>query len=261
MGVRSHKKGPLMRILIANDDGIYSPGISALAEVAVQFGEVRVVAPDVERSSAGHSITASAPLSYKRTPLPIDAQAYRVNGTPADCVAVGIHQWEKVDVVLSGVNQGSNLGSAIWHSGTLAAAKQAALLGSRGIALSTPSTETEPDYELLKPWLAKVLEVLLPANKFPLINVNLPPRHPHGLLWTRQSVSQYDGRMVAGKDPMGRNHFWFTVVPIENAEEGTDRWAVERGFVSMTPLRLDLTNDEELAEAKKRHPVDSVLFA
>ncbi len=261
MGIAFENKGPGMRILIANDDGIYSPGILALAEVATQFGEVRVVAPDVERSSASHSITASAPLSYKKTPLRVDAEAFRVNGTPADCVAVGIHQWEKVDVVLSGVNQGSNLGSAIWHSGTLAAAKQAALLGSRGIALSTPSTETEPDYELLKPWLAKVLAMLLPASEFPLINVNLPPRQPKGLLWTRQSVSHYDGRMVAGKDPMGRNHFWFTVVPIENAEEGTDRWAVERGYVSMTPLLLDLTNDKELAAAKQRHPVDSVLFA
>lgn len=251
-----------MRILIANDDGIYSPGLAALAEVATRFGEVRVVAPDVERSSAGHSITAAAPLSYKRTPLRVPGvEAFRVNGTPADCAALGIHQWDNVDVVLSGVNQGSNLGSAIWHSGTLAAAKQAALLGSRGIALSTPSTETEPDYALLKPWLAKVLEVLLPANEYPLLNVNLPALQPKGILWTRQSVRQYDGRMVAGKDPMGRNHFWFTVVPIENAEEGTDRWAVEQGYVSMTPLRLDLTHDEALAAAPLSHPVDSILFA
>jgi 5'-nucleotidase len=250
-----------MRILIANDDGIYSPGIAALAEIAVRFGEVRVVAPDVERSSAGHSITAAAPLSYKRTPLRVAAEAYRVNGTPADCVALGIHQWEKVDVVLSGMNLGSNLGSAIWHSGTLAAAKQAALLGARGIAVSTPSTETEPDYEVLKPWVSKVLELLLPANELQLVNVNLPASHPKGLLWTRQSMLHYDGRMVAGKDPMGRNHFWFTVVPVEHAEEGTDRWAIERGYVSMTPLRLDLTNDEQLALARERHPVDSVLFS
>jgi 5'-nucleotidase len=250
-----------MRILIANDDGIYSPGIAALAEIAVRFGEVRVVAPDVERSSAGHSITAAAPLSYKRTPLKVAAEAFRVNGTPADCVALGLHQWDKVDVVLSGINIGSNLGSAIWHSGTLAAAKQAALLGARGIAISTPSTETEPDYETLKPWVAKVLEVLLPADELQLVNVNLPPRQPNGILWTRQSMTQYDGRMVAGKDPMGRSHFWFTVIPVENAEEGTDRWAIERGYVSMTPLRLDLTNDEELVLARQRHPVDTVFFA
>jgi len=114
-----------MRILITNDDGVYSPGIAALAEVALSLGEVRIVAPDVERSSAGHSITATRPLGYKRTPLK-DSEAYRVDGTPADCVALGTYHWEHVDIVLSGINLGSNLGNSIWHSGTLAAAKQAA---------------------------------------------------------------------------------------------------------------------------------------
>src|SRR6185369_17258943 len=190
-----------MRLLLSNDDGVYSPGISALAEVATEFGEVRIVAPDVERSSAAHSITANYPLSWKRTPLKVEA--YRVNGTPADCVALGISQWEHVDVVLSGINLGSNLGSAMWHSGTLAAAKQAVLHGARGIAVSTPSTETAPDYALLKPWLDKVLELLLSATELELVNVNLPGRQPRGILWTRMSIRQYDGRMVAGKDPMG----------------------------------------------------------
>src|SRR5580693_1212209 len=138
-----------MRILIANDDGIYSPGIAALAEVAAQFGDVRIVAPDVEMSSAGHAITSSRPLSYKRTPIR-GFEAYRVNGTPADCVALGAHGWERVDVVLSGINLGSNLGNSMWHSGTLAAAKQAVLLGLRGIALSVPVTTGEPDFEVLK---------------------------------------------------------------------------------------------------------------
>src|SRR6266481_8456179 len=149
-----------MRILIANDDGIYSPGIAMLAEVAAKFGDVRIVAPDVEQSSAGHSITALRPLSYKRTPIG-NFDAYRVNGTPADCVALGTYHWEKVDVVLSGINLGSNLGNALWHSGTLAAAQQAALLGVRGIAVSTPVPEGEPDFEVLKPWAARVLELLL----------------------------------------------------------------------------------------------------
>src|SRR3954464_7858462 len=147
-----------MRILITNDDGVYSPGIAALAAVAASFGEVRIVAPDVERSSAGHSITATRPLDYKRTPIK-GIDAYRVDGTPADCVALGTYHWEKVDVVLSGINLGSNLGNSIWHSGTLAAAKQAALLGMRGIAFSTPVTRGgEPDFEALKPYVAKVLD-------------------------------------------------------------------------------------------------------
>src|SRR4051812_38320216 len=202
-----------MRILVTNDDGVYSPGIAALAQVATKFGEVRVVAPDVERSSAGQSITASRPLSYKRTPS-TDVETYRVNGTPADCVALGAHNWEKIDVVLSGINLGSNLGSAVWHSGTLAAAKQAALLGLRGIAFSTPVTETEPDFPALSPWVEKTLRLLLEQNKMPLVNVNIPVR-PTGMCWTRQSIQHYDGRVVPAKDPMGRQHYWYTVVPIE----------------------------------------------
>src|SRR6266853_6629853 len=103
-----------MRILVSNDDGIYSPGIATLATVASRFGIVRIVAPDVEQSSMGHAITSNRPLRYKRTPVK-DFEAYRVNGTPADCVALGVHNWEKVDVVLSGINLGSNLGNSIWH--------------------------------------------------------------------------------------------------------------------------------------------------
>jgi 5'-nucleotidase len=243
-----------MRILIANDDGVYSPGLRALAEVAAEFGEVRVVAPDVEMSSTGHSITASRPLNYRRTPIK-GIEAYRVNGTPADCVALGAHHWEKVDVVLSGINLGPNLGNGIWHSGTLAAAKQAVLLGMRGIAFSTPVTDDEPDFDILKPWVAKVLQLLLHESKLSLVNVNLPPYEAKGMRWTRVSVRQYDGKVVPGTDPLGREHYWFTVIPLKGTEEGTDRWAVEQGYVSMTPLRLDLTNEQELAEARTRHPL------
>src|SRR3954451_147706 len=149
-----------MKILIANDDGIYSPGILALAKVASRFGQVRIVAPDVEQSSMGHAITASRPLRFKKISLS-DFDAYRVNGTPADCVALGSHHWGHVDLVLSGINLGLNVGNSCWHSGTLAAAKQAALLGLRGIALSTSVTETrEPDFEALEPYVTKVLEIL-----------------------------------------------------------------------------------------------------
>ncbi len=243
-----------MRILVTNDDGIYSPGIAALARVASKFGEVRVVAPDVEQSSMGHAITATRPLHYKRSPITFEGiEAHRVNGTPADCVALGTHLWEKVDVVLSGVNLGTNLGNAMWHSGTLAGAKQAVLLGMRGIAFSTPTGHVEPDFKSLEPFIEETLNVLLDIPDLCLINVNLPPT-PKGLKWTRQSVRQYDGRVVAGDDPMGRKHYWFTVVPLEAAEEGTDRWAVENGYVSITPLRLDLTNEKELARALDKEP-------
>lgn len=244
-----------MRILISNDDGIYSPGLVCLAEVASKFGEVRVVAPDVEQSSMSHAITSSRPLSYRKTPLTRfeggKIEAYRVNGTPADCVALGVHNWDGAEVVLSGVNLGTNLGSAVWHSGTLAAAKQAALLGLRGIAFSTPTTETEPDFPALAPWIEKTLGTLLGLKGLPLVNVNVPPS-PKGVCWTRQAIQHYDGKVVPATDPMGRSHFWYTVVPIEKADEGTDRWAMGRGFVSITPLRLDLTDDALLDQERTR---------
>lgn len=233
-----------MRILIVNDDGIYSPGILALAQVASEFGQVSIVAPDGERSSTGHAVTHSRPLSYRRTPV-AGFEAFRVDGTPADCVAVGFSISEKADVVLSGINLGHNLGNSMWHSGTLAGAKQAALMGSRGIALSAPAGNIESDFERLKPQVAEVLRNLLPDDSLPLVNVNFP-LSPRGSLWTRQSVRHYDGKVVPIKDPLGRQLYWFTVVPMEEAEEGTDRWAIERGLVSITPLRLDLTDHASL---------------
>jgi 5'-nucleotidase len=243
----------IMRILITNDDGVYSPGIAALAQVASRFGKVRIVAPDVEMSSASGSITAARPVSYKRTALPDpQLEAYRVNGTPGDCVMLGKTLWEKVELVLSGVNIGTNLGNALWHSGTLAGAKQAALLGLRGIAFSAPATDREhPDFEMLKPWVAKVLEMLLDVPDLRLVNVNLPARPPRGTVWACQSVRHYDGKVVPGKDPMGRTHYWFTTIPVEATEEATDRWAIEQGYVSMTPITLDLTDHGALERVRK----------
>lgn len=244
-----------MRILITNDDGIYSPGIAALAKVASKFGEVRVVAPDVEQSSMGHAVTHSRPLSYKKSPIEFGGlEAYRVNGTPADCVALGTHLWSKTDVVLSGINMGPNLGNSMWHSGTLAAAKQAVLLGIRGIALSTPVGKTEPNFELLAPFVEKTLSLLLKSTELSLYNVNFP-ENPQDISWTRQSVRLYDGTIIPGTDPLGRKHYWFTVKPLEAAEEGTDRWAVENGLVSITPLRLDLTDEVTLKKEMQREPL------
>ncbi len=247
-----------MNILITNDDGIYSPGIAALARIAKQFGTVKIVAPDVEQSSMGHAITHSRPLSYRRAPITFeDVEAFKVNGTPADCVALGLHMFPDTQVVLSGINMGPNLGNSMWHSDTLAAAKQATLLGVTGIALSTPVGNTEPDFEGLSQWTRDVLEILIEnkepvENKEPaLYNVNFPAQ-PQGIVWTRQSVRLYDGRVVAGEDPMGRENYWITVIPLEPADKGTDRWAVENNLVSITPLRLDLTAHDELAERVKR---------
>jgi len=233
-----------MRILIVNDDGVYSPGIRALAERARHFGEVRIVAPDVEQSSMGHAITHSRPLRYKKAEVG-DFDAYKVNGTPADCVALGCHHWEQVDVVLSGINLGPNLGNSMWHSGTLAGAKQASLLGIRGIAFSLLSGYEAEDFERLAPHVDEVLEKVLRQYDYKLLNINFPPE-PKGIMWTRQSVRQYDGAVIASEDPYKRPIYWCTVRALEPAEEGTDRHAIEEGYISITPLRLDLTHHADL---------------
>lgn len=244
-----------MRILVSNDDGVYSPGIACLARVARRFGEVRVVAPDVEQSAAAHSISITRPVSYRQTPIFGEIEGYRVNGTPADCVALGLFLWERVDVVLSGINLGPNLGYGIWHSGTVAAAKQAALLGVRGIALSTSVVHDEPDFAALEPHVERVLSALLPVDDLPLANVNLPPS-PGAMRWTRQSARAYDGKVVPGTDPMGRQHYWFTVEPTIQTEPGTDLWAMEHGDISITPLVLDVTDHGELERLRAEHPLD-----
>lgn len=244
-----------MRILISNDDGIYSPGIATLARIAARFGEVRIVAPDVEQSSMGHAITASRPLRIRHTTIG-DFDAWRVNGTPADCVALGAHLWEKVDVVFSGINLGPNLGNSCWHSGTLAAAKQARLLGMRGIAFSAPGGDAPPDFERIEPYIASVIEHLLRQPDLPLVNVNFPAQ-PRGIRWTRLSIRLYDGYVVPSTDPMDRPIYWFAVRPLEAPEEGTDRWAVDQGFVSMTPLRLDLTDEAALSRCLAHTPLAS----
>jgi 5'-nucleotidase len=246
-----------MRLLLANDDGIYSPGLSALAETAAEFGEIHIVAPDVEQSSMGHAITHSRPITIKKTPIGA-WDAHRVNGTPADCVALGVELFKGVDVVLSGINLGPNLGNSMWHSGTLAAAKQAALLGLRGIALSTPTGGGEPDFPRLRPWVARVIELLIDLPELKLVNVNFPA-DPVGMCWARQAVTHYDGRVVPGKDPMGRPHYWLSVRRVEEIEEGTDLWAVRNGYVSITPLRLDLTDEKALESVRSTVKLETLV--
>jgi 5'-nucleotidase len=234
-----------MRILIANDDGIFSPGLIALAEVAEKFGDVLVMAPDVEQSAMGHAITVQRPLRYFKTRLN-QFEAYRVNGTPADCVAIGMYHWGKPDLVLSGVNLGSNLGNDIWSSGTVAAAKQATLLGVPAMAFSMPVNGVEPNFEGTKPYIAQVIQMFMEEKEWPmLVNVNLPT-DPQGILWTHQSVRHYNGKVVEGEDPMGRKHYWFAAIPLTEPDEGSDRWAVDHNLVSLTPLRLNLTDENWL---------------
>jgi 5'-nucleotidase len=148
-----------------------------------------------------------------------------------------------------------NMGNGIWHSGTLAAAKQATLFGIRGIAFSTPVRGDQPDFDALAPHVERVLEALLADDTARLINVNVP-QSPKGIAWTCQAVRHYDGKVVPDQDPMGRQLFWFTVVPIEETEPGTDLWAFSRSYISMTPLSLDLTDHPELERLRAAMPME-----
>jgi 5'-nucleotidase len=235
-----------VRILVTNDDGIFSPGLCQLAKSASEFGDVRIVAPDIEQSSVAHAITASRPLSHRRARVG-RFEAFRVNGTPADCVALGCHVWGSVDIVFSGINLGLNVGNAMWHSGTLAAAKQAALLGVRGVAWSAPETGDEPEYSAIRPYLDRVIQQVLQLPQLSLVNVNFPSR-PRGVVFTRQSVRRYEGAVVPSRDPLGRDIYWLLARPLEATEGGTGQHAIDHDLVSITPLRLDLTDHGALAK-------------
>lgn len=238
-----------MKILVTNDDGIYSPGLLCLAQIATAYGEVIVMAPDIEQSSMGQAITSGRPITFKKSPIHFEGiEAFRVAGTPADCVALGTHLYEDVELVLSGINIGANLGNSAWHSGTLSAARQAVLFGVRGIALSVSVGEGEPDFETLRPAVSDALNETVNMSQLKLLNINFP-RQPSGeISWTRQSVRHYDGKIMPNKDPMGRQHYWFTVEPIEPEEKDSDRWAVKHGKTSITPMILDLTDEKYLNE-------------
>lgn len=241
-----------MQILVTNDDGIFSPGLQALAEAAARFGDVTVVAPDVEQSAMGHAITIWRPLTWKKARVG-SFEAYRVNGTPADCTALGLYRWGGADLVLSGINLGANLGHDVWHSGTVAAARQAVFFGRPAVAFSLDINGEEQDFAAQKPTVEEVLRMLLENGALqdsssghpPLINVNLP-RRSTGFRWTHQSVRSYSGKVIEGEDPRGRKHFWFSAVPLTGPDEGSDRWAVDNGLVSLTPLRIELTDEKKL---------------
>ena len=237
-----------MKILVTNDDGIYSPGLSCLAKCASKYGDVIVMAPDVEQSSMGQAITSAKPITYKRSPIHFEGMdAYRVSGTPADCVALGTHLFDDIDIVLSGINIGSNLGNSAWHSGTLSAARQAVLFGIRGVALSVSVGENEPDFDALEPYVEDSLKEVMHESTMELLNINFPRKPLGEIVWTCQSVRHYDGKVIQQEDPMGREHYWFTVFPIEEVEDDTDRWAVKNGKTSITPMILDLTDKKILS--------------
>ena len=230
-------------ILVSNDDGVHAPGISALATALEAAGEVWVVAPDRERSAVGHALTLHRPLTADQ----LGPRRFAVNGTPSDCVNLALLGLLPVrpQIVVAGVNAGSNLGDDVTYSGTVSAALEAALLGVPGLAVSLIQPTGPASYRPAARVATRLSRLLLrdPDRGATLLNVNVPPGQPRGVRLTRLGRRLYSEKVVERQDPRGRRYFWIGVgPPAWEAGEDTDYAAIRSGYVSVTPLMLDLTD-------------------
>lgn len=235
-----------MNILVSNDDGILAPGLALLAEACQKVGSVTVVAPDREQSGTSHSLTLARPVRPSRRP----DGAYQIDGTPTDCVliALGALLPEKPDFVFSGVNHGPNMGEDVLYSGTVAVAMEAVTLGVPGIGISFVGNDLEmmAGYRgLLESLVARITSV----DEFPretILNINLPKipaSQVKGIRVTRLGSRFFSESLTAMKDPWGREMFWIGGGTVTWSKgEDTDHAAVAAGYVSVTPLHMDLTN-------------------
>jgi 5'-nucleotidase len=231
-------------ILVTNDDGVHALGLAALAEALGPLGEVWVVAPEREQSACGHALTLHRPLR----PHQWGERRFAVNGTPSDCVNLGVLGFlpERPVLVASGVNHGSNLGDDVTYSGTVSAAMEGTLLGVPSMAVSLVDGGDVPAAARVARLVAmRVLVEGLPPGT--LLNVNVPRQAPRGIRFTRLGHRVYSEKVVEQNDPRGRTHYWLGGGPPQwEALEGTDMGAVHEGFVAVTPLHLDLTNHRAL---------------
>ena len=251
-----------MRILLTNDDGIHAPGLDVLETLARQFSDdIWIVAPAEEQSGAGHSLTLNQPVRLRQ----YDERRFAVSGTPTDAVMMALRKVlpGKPDVILSGVNRGANLGDDVTYSGTVSAAIEGALAGIPSIAFSQVyASEGMGDavpFGAAEAWGARVLAPLLDAPFAPrtLINVNfpaLPAQDVHGIRVVRQGFHDYArGSLVEGTDPRGYQYYWFGLHGIEHTPgHASDLEAIQDGYVSVTPLQLDLTHEGSLAQLASR---------
>ncbi len=238
-------------VLVTNDDGIHSPGLMALARSVREIADAYVIAPDRERSAVGHALTMHRPLRVEN----LREQVYSVNGTPTDCVAVGLAKIlpQKPSLIVSGINRGANLGDDITYSGTVSAAIEGTIFGVPSIAVSIMLDGTQPPhYEAAQHYclLAArfVLKNSLPYDTLLNVNVpNLPLREIKGVKFTRQSKRIYDGSVHETASPWGEIFYWIGGgKPYWEHGEDTDINAVMEGYVSITPIHLDLTNNKAI---------------
>jgi 5'-nucleotidase len=230
-------------ILVSNDDGIHAPGIAALAAAIETAGEVWVVAPDRERSAVGHALTLHRPLTAEQ----LGPRRFAVNGTPSDCVNLALLGLLPVrpQLVIAGINAGSNLGDDVTYSGTVSAALEGTLLGVPGLAVSLVQPSGPASYRPAARAAARLALLLLRERERgpTLLNVNVPAGQPRGIKLTRLGRRLYSEKVVERRDPRGRRYFWIGVgPPAWEAGEDTDYAAVHAGYVSVTPLLLDLTD-------------------
>lgn len=256
-----------MRILLCNDDSVHARGILVLQKALQSLGDVRVVAPLEEKSTAGHSLTIHKPLRI----LEMSKNFYGVSGSPADCVHIGvaeIFKGKKPDLVVSGINRGANLGQDIFYSGTVSAAREAAIMGLPALAVSLSidfykrKSETKLNYETAGALAKKVIQAFfLGKKKFglpehTLLNLNspdLPLKKVKGISLARQGFRYYSSEILRRRDHRGKDYFWVGGgYKGFMKEQGTDCDTVERGYAALTPLRLDTTYHEYLLELVER---------
>lgn len=252
-----------MRILLTNDDGVNAAGLKLLEEVASAFtDDLWVVAPAEEQSGTGHSLTLTKPVRLRK----LGDKRFAVAGTPTDAVLMALFHLmpdERPDVIISGINRGANLAEDVTYSGTVSAAMEGALAGVRSIALSQVyaregMADTVP-FAAAQHWAPRVLEQLLQAQLSPgtLVNVNfpaLPSEEVKGVKVVRQGIRDYGRtRIVQRTDPRGYSYYWFGLGPsIETPGHSTDLEAISEGYVSVTPLHLDLTHEASLGTLADR---------
>lgn len=248
-----------MRILLTNDDGINAPGLAVLERIARELSDdVWICAPAEENSGAGHSLTLHLPVRLRQH----GEKRFSVTGTPTDAVNLGLRKLfadGKPDVIISGVNNGENLADDVTYSGTISAAMEGALAGIRAIALSQALRDAGHGFAATEGWAAKVLRPLLdaPLAKRTVVNVNfpaLPADQVKGVRVVRQGFHDYErGSLIEGVDPRGRPYFWFGLHDIEHSlDHGTDLEAVSEGYVSVTPLHVDLTHYASISQLAER---------
>ena len=236
-------------ILISNDDGIYAPGIYALWEAMSEIGKTTVVAPNTEKSAVGHAITISDPIRIEEVTRANGFKGYAVNGTPADSVKIAVKSIMKVkpDIIISGINAGANVGQSLLYSGTISAATEGTFLGIPSIAISLDALR-DMDFStskiVAKKIVNKVIHHGLPNDT--LLNVNIPKDIKGGIKGyqiTHQGAIHFEDNFEKREDPRGRIYYWMTGdVKDTDIELESDGVAIKEGYVSITPLQLQMTN-------------------